>query len=335
MNKSKLEYVWLDGYSPTQSLRSKTKVVNDFSGKLEDCKMWNFDGSSTKQAQGDNSDCLLNPVAIYVDSTRVNGYIVMCEVLNSNSSAHSTNARATIVDDNNHFWFGFEQEYTLIDLETSRPVGFPMNGFPAPQGQYYCSVGASNAIGRQIIEEHLDTCIDAGLNIEGINAEVMMGQWEYQIFSKDAADAGDQIWVSRYLLEKISEKYNVKIDWNPKPVKGDWNGSGMHANFSNDILRTSGDKKVVENICESFRSVCEEHIKVYGAYNEQRLTGEHETQNIDSFSYGVSDRSASIRIPIETVKNGWKGRLEDRRPASNANPYEVASIIIKTVKNSQ
>lgn len=333
MNKSKLEYIWLDGYKPTQNLRSKTKIVSDFSGKLEDCKIWNFDGSSTKQAEGNNSDCILNPIAIYPDPQRINAYVVLNEVLNSDESPHISNARATIEDDN-EFWFGFEQEFTLIDLETNRPIGFPKNGYPKPQGPYYCSVGSQNSIGREIIEEHLNICIEAGLNIEGINAEVMIGQWEYQIFSTNPMEAGDQIWLARYFLERLTEQYNIKVDWGPKPIKGDWNGSGMHANFSNKILRETGDKKIFENICEAFEKTHKEHIKVYGANNELRLTGEHETQDINSFSYGVSDRSASIRIPLDTVKNGWKGRIEDRRPAANANPYEVASIIIKTVKSA-
>jgi glutamine synthetase len=333
MKKTKLEYIWLDGYKPTQNLRSKTMIVSDFSGKLEDCEVWSFDGSSTQQAVGNNSDCLLKPVALYPDPGRIDAYIVLTEVLNSDETPHPSNKRATI-DGDNDFWFGFEQEYTLIDLETNRPIGFPTNGYPEPQGQYYCSVGATNAIGRQIIEDHLDTCIQARLNIEGINSEVMMGQWEYQIFSKNATEACDQIWASRYFLERITEQYNVKVEWGPKPVKGDWNGSGIHANFSNKELRESGDKKIFDKICEEFKLTHKEHIAVYGAHNEDRLTGKHETQDINTFSYGVSDRSASLRIPIATVKNDWKGRIEDRRPASDANPYDVAAIIIKTVKKA-
>jgi glutamine synthetase len=333
MTKSKLEYIWLDGYTPTQSLRGKTKVVKNFTGKLEDCETWSFDGSSTKQASGNDSDCILKPVAIYPDPTRKNAYIVLNEVLNSDETAHVSNKRATI-DSDNDFWFGFEQEYILIDLETNKPIGFPKNGFPAPQGPYYCSVGANNAIGRQIVEEHLDICLEANLNIEGINGEVMMGQWEYQIFSKNAHEAADQIWVARYLLQRLCEQYNVKADFSPKPIDGDWNGSGMHANFSNKVLRKSGDKKIFDKICEALKAKHKEHIKVYGAGNEKRLTGAHETQSIDSFSYGVSDRGASIRIPLGTVQKGWKGRIEDRRPAANANPYEICAIIIDTVKKA-
>ena len=333
MRKAKLEYIWLDGYTPTQSLRSKTKIVNNFSGKLEDCEIWCFDGSSTQQAPGGSSDCLLQPVFICDDPQRKNGYLVMCEVLNPDGSPHISNGRSLIDDDDNDFWFGFEQEYFLWNPETDKPLGFPANGYPAPQGPYYCSVGATNAYGREIVEEHLDACLDAGLNIEGINAEVAAGQWEFQIFAKGAAEAGDQIWIARYLMERISEKYGISINWHPKPLGAlDWNGSGMHANFSNELLRTCGDKAVYEKVCEAFRPVVKQHIEVYGAYNNERLTGDHETAAITEFSYGVSDRGASIRIPIGTVEKGWKGWLEDRRPASNGDPYKIAARIIKTVK---
>ncbi len=335
MAKVKLEYIWLDGYKPTQSLRSKTKIVDDFGGSLEECPMWSFDGSSTEQAEGNSSDCLLKPVAIFPDPARKNGYLVMTEVLNADGTTHVSNGRALIDDDDNDFWFGFEQEYTLWDPETDKPLGFPATGYPAPQGQYYCSVGAANAFGRELVEEHLDYCLEAGINVEGINAEVMAGQWEFQTFAKGAKEAGDQTWVARYLLERTAEKYGVIINWHPKPVKGDWNGSGMHANFSNTLLRTAGSEDIYNSICEAFGPVVKEHIEVYGADNDQRLTGLHETQSIDKFSYGVSDRGASIRIPVATVVNDWKGWLEDRRPASNADPYKVAGRIIKTVKNAE
>ena len=333
MSKAKLEYIWLDGYQPTASLRSKTKIVTDFKGTLDDCPMWSFDGSSTRQAEGNSSDCLLKPVALYEDPDRKNGWLVMTEVLNADGTAHVSNGRATIDDDDDDFWFGFEQEYFLWDPETNLPLGFPRD--QTPQGQFYCSVGAKNAFGREMVEEHLDQCLEAGINVEGINAEVASGQWEYQCFAKGARQAGDEMWVSRSLLERLGEKYGLAIDWHPKPLGAtDWNGSGMHANFSNEVLRTCGSKETYEKICEAFRAVVKEHIAVYGAYNDQRLTGDHETQSIDEFSFGVSDRGASIRIPIMTVEQGWKGWLEDRRPASNGDPYKIASRIIKTVKSA-
>ena len=301
--------------------------------KLKDCPMWSFDGSSTLQAEGGSSDCLLKPVAIYPDPARTNGYLVMTEVLNADGTPHVSNGRSTIDDDDSDFWFGFEQEYFLWDPETKLPLGFPRD--QTPQGQFYCSVGASNAFGREMVEKHIDLCIDAGINIEGVNAEVAAGQWEFQCFAKGAKQAGDEMWVARYLLERLGEEYGLAINWHPKPLGAtDWNGSGMHANFSNEMLRTCGSKETYEQICEAFRPTVEEHIAVYGADNDKRLTGEHETAAITDFSYGVSDRGASIRIPLMTVEKNWKGWLEDRRPASNGDPYKIAAVIIKTVKSA-
>ncbi|XOV84066.1 MAG: glutamine synthetase beta-grasp domain-containing protein [bacterium] len=331
--KSKLEYIWLDGYHPTQSLRSKTQVRKDFGGTLEECPMWSFDGSSTRQAEGGDSDCLLQPVFICPDPDRKSAYLVMCEVLNADGTPHASNGRATIDDDDDDFWFGFEQEYFLWDMDTNLPPGFPHNGYPQPQGPYYCSVGAKNAYGRDCVEEHMDLCLEAGLNLEGINAEVAAGQWEFQVFAKSAKRAGDETWVARYLLERTGERYGYAINWHPKPLGDtDWNGSGMHANFSNSVMRESGKEETFTKICEAFGRNIERHISVYGEHNEHRLTGKHETQSIDMFSYGVSDRGASIRIPITTMTDGWVGRLEDRRTASNADPYKVAAAIVKTTK---
>ncbi|MDP6447102.1 MAG: glutamine synthetase beta-grasp domain-containing protein [Pirellulaceae bacterium] len=332
---AKLEYIWLDGYTPTQSLRSKTRVERDFDGTLEGCPLWSFDGSSTEQATGDDSDCLLKPVALFPDPGRKNSFLVMSEVLNADGSPHISNARATIEDDDDDFWFGYEQEYFLWDADTNRPPGFPAGGFPGPQGPYYCSVGANNAYGRDCVEEHLDMCLEAGVNVEGINAEVAAGQWEFQVFAKGAKRAGDETWIARYLLERAGERYGYAIEWHPKPLGAtDWNGSGMHANFSNGDMRDAGGQDTFTKICEAFGGVIDRHISVYGADNDQRLTGEHETQAIDKFSFGVSDRGASIRIPVATIDAGWKGRLEDRRPASNADPYKVAAAIVKTVRSA-
>ncbi|MBX2845987.1 MAG: glutamine synthetase beta-grasp domain-containing protein [Saprospiraceae bacterium] len=337
MGIAKLEYIWLDGFQPVQSLRSKTKIVKDFGGTLEECPMWSFDGSSTQQAEGGSSDCLLKPVRLFPDPGRKNGWLVMTEVLNPDGTPHESNGRATIDDEDKDFWFGFEQEYFLWDPSTNKPLGFPAEGYPEPQGQYYCSVGGKNAFGREIIEEHLDLCLEAGLNVEGINAEVAAGQWEFQTFDKGAKEAGDQIWLGRYLLERTAEKYGISIEYHCKPIKGDWNGSGMHANFSNTALRTAGNKETYDKVCTAFGAspeVIKRHIDAYGPENHLRLTGLHETQAIDKFSYGVSDRGASIRIPIATVESGWKGWLEDRRPNSAADPYKVAAEIVKTVKGA-
>lgn len=326
----KLEYVWLDGYQPEPNIRSKTKVVDSEPKKVDDCPGWAFDGSSTQQAEGHSSDCLLKPVRMIKDPGRKNASIVMCEVLNADGSVHSTNGRGSFEDDPD-LWLGFEQEYTI--MKDGRPLGFPVDGYPGPQGPYYCSVGIKNCVGRDIVEDHLDACLDAGLSVTGINAEVMKGQWEYQLFGKGAKQACDDLWLSRFFLHRVAEKHNVTIELHPKPVKGDWNGSGMHTNFSNTPIREKGGEDLIKGICEKFSKRHKEHIASYGSNNELRLTGLHETQSIHKFSYGVSDRGSSIRIPVGTVQNGWKGYLEDRRPASNADPYKVVREILATLRS--
>ena len=333
MTHYKFEYIWIDGIKPEPGLRSKTKVIamESFDGNVDQLPFWSFDGSSTQQAEGSSSDCVLKPVRSYPDSARKNAFLIVCEVLNADHTPHATNSRALIEDEDPGFWFGFEQEYVM--MVNDKPLGFPEDGYPAPQGPYYCAVGAKNVAGRDIVEEHLDACLDAGIGMTGINAEVMLGQWEYQVFGKGALKTGDDLIASRYLLHRITEKYGIEITLHPKPVKGDWNGSGMHVNFSNEAMRSEGGKELFKAICESFRPVHKEHIEVYGAYNDQRLTGLHETQSMDKFSYGVSDRGASIRIPVSTASN-WKGYLEDRRPASNGDPYMIANRVMLTVKGA-
>ena len=326
----KLEYIWLDGYQPEPSLRSKTKVVDSEPASPGECPDWAFDGSSTEQAEGSSSDCLLKPVRIVKDPGRKNASLVMCEVLAADGSVHPSNTRG-IFEDDGDFWFGFEQEYTL--MQHGVPLGFPDGGYPGPQGPYYCSVGFQNAAGRDVVESHLDVCLDAGLSVTGINAEVMKGQWEYQLFGKGAKTAADDLWISRYLLHRCAEEYGVTVSLHPKPIKGDWNGSGCHTNFSNTAIREQGGEDFIRGICDKFAGEHDAHIGDYGSDNEQRLTGLHETQAIDTFSYDVSDRGASIRIPVGTVQAGWKGYLEDRRPASNIDPYKVVARIIKTVNS--
>jgi glutamine synthetase len=331
MPKYKLEYIWLDGYEPTPNLRSKTtiKEFDDFP-TLAELPMWGFDGSSTRQAEGHSSDCGLKPVAVYPDSTRKNGVLVMAEVMLPNGDPHPTNARATILDDPGS-WFGFEQEYFLY--QNGRPLGFPAEGYPAPQGEYYTGVGYRNVgdVAREIVENHLDLCLDAGINHEGINAEVAKGQWEFQIFGKGSKKAADEMWVARYLLERLCEGYDVDVVWHCKPIKGDWNGSGMHCNFSTEYMRSEGGKAYFEELMAAFDKYKNEHIAVYGPDNHLRLTGLHETQSIDKFNYGIANRGASIRVPHSFVNSGYKGYLEDRRPNSAGDPYKIASRILQTV----
>ena len=334
MPKFKLEYIWLDGYTPVPNLRSKGMLKEyDSFPTLDQLPNWGFDGSSTKQAEGGSSDCVLKPVAVFPDASRNNGVLVMCEVMMPDGETpHPSNARATILDDPDT-WFGYEQEYFL--WEDGAPLGFPKGGFPSRgQGEYYCGVGYKNVgdVARQIVEEHLELCLEAGINHEGINGEVALGQWEFQIFGKGSKKCADEMWVARYILERLCEGYGVDVNYHCKPLgDSDWNGSGMHCNFSTKYMRETGGKEYFEALMAAFAKNLDEHIAVYGPDNHMRLTGLHETQSIDVFTYGLADRGASIRIPHSFMKNGYKGYLEDRRPNSQGDPYQISSRVLKTI----
>ena len=325
----KAEYIWIDGTEPSPSLRSKTKVLPNGS----DFPIWGFDGSSTNQAPGSNSDCVLRPVFSCPDPiSGGDNKLVMCEVLLPDMSPHPTNNRAACAEvaakhENQESWFGIEQEYTLFESDGKQPLGFPEGGFPEAQGPYYCSVGANYNFGRDVSEAHATACIDAGLGIAGTNAEVMPGQWEFQVGPLGPLEVSDQLWLSRWLLHRVAEEFGVVVSIDPKPVSGDWNGAGCHTNFSTKAMRES--YQPIIDACEALGKNITEHIENYGAGNDKRLTGLHETQSIDQFSYGVSDRGASIRIPWQ-VEVDQKGYLEDRRPASNMDPYLVTKLLIQT-----
>ncbi len=299
---------------------------------LEDVPLWNFDGSSTRQAEGSSSDCFLQPVALFPDPGRANAMLVMCEVLLPDGTPHPSNTRASIPDDPDA-WFGFEQEYFLY--KDGRPLGFPADGFPGPQGEYYTGVGYKNVgdVAREIVDTHIDLCLAAGINLEGVNAEVAKGQWEFQIFGKGSRRAADEVWIARYLLLRLCERYGIDINFHPKPlgVEHDWNGSGMHCNFSTKRMREIGGETYFAALMTAFDDRKDDHIAVYGPDNHMRLTGLHETAAIDEFTYGVANRGASIRIPWSFVQNDYRGYLEDRRPNSLGDPYCIAGRILETI----
>jgi glutamine synthetase len=323
----KAEYIWIDGTEPTARLRSKTRILPD-DGELP---IWGFDGSSTNQAPGAASDCVLKPVFSCPDPIRGGSDIlVLCEVLLTDMTPHPTNTRARLTPVAEEFagqesWFGIEQEYTFF--AAGRPLGFPDGGFPAPQGFYYCGVGSDEVYGRDIVEAHLDACLTAGLAISGINAEVMPGQWEFQVGPAGPLDVSDHLWVARWLLYRIAEDFDVSATLDPKPVKGDWNGAGAHTNFSTKAMREGYD--AIITACESLRDASPEHVAGYGAGIENRLTGMHETAPWSEYSYGVSNRGASVRIPWQ-VEVDKKGYLEDRRPNANCDPYVVTRLLVGT-----
>ena len=330
-----LEYVWLDGYK-TPNMRSKVKVL-PFNKKgeptLDDCPVWNFDGSSTMQAPGHSSECLLNPVRMY--DWAENHYLVLCEVTKEGTEGTTGNQRKVLRElqskfDAGEYWWGFEQEYFIT--KDFVPLGFPKGGYPKPQGLYYCGVGGNQVRGRELAEKHLKKCLEMGIQLTGTNAEVAVGQWEFQCFADDTLKACDDLWMSRYVLYRLSEEFGCDINLEPKPIHGDWNGSGCHTNFSNKTMRDTGGEAYFTKVLDQFAERHSQHIKAYGEDNDQRLTGLHETQHISKFSWGVGDRGASIRVPNAVEADGWKGYMEDRRPASNCDPYRVAAMIVEAVE---
>lgn len=334
--KSLVEYIWLDC---NKELRSKTRVYNKCINNIDEVLEWNFDGSSTGQASGKDSEIILKPCALFNDPFRdTNDKLVLCDTYYSDGISLENNFRYWANDIFNSKleeepWFGLEQEYFIINPSTNKPLGFPPNGEPKEQGQYYCGVGTGKAFGRNIADEHLKCCIKAGIKISGINAEVAPGQWEFQIGPCVGIEEGDHLWVARYLLHRVCENYNVFVTFDPKPVKGNWNGSGCHANYSTKKMRNGSDKNnglyYIDNAIEKLSKKHIEHMKIYGENNQERMTGMHETASYDKFTDDIANRRCSIRRGNDTVKNKC-GYFEDRRPASNCDPYLVTGILFKT-----
>lgn len=339
-----VEYIWLDGTKPSGQLRSKSRVLSlPTNPKVKDFPEWSFDGSSTQQAHGTDSDCILEPINFVLDPLYEGGdYLVLCEVLNPDRTIHESNKRALLRQvlekggAKAEPWLGFEQEYTMF--KKNIPLGWPEHGFPGMQGPYYCGVGSEQIFGRELANQHRTACIDAGILYYGMNAEVMPGQWEYQIGYRgiNGEDAGalnisDHTWIARWLMHRLSEDYNIHISHENKPVKGDWNGAGMHTNFSTKDMRDpKKGRKAIEDSLVKLEAKHKDHISQYGDKLEERLTGDHETSTIHKFSAGDANRGSSIRIPRPVAQKGY-GYIEDRRPGANADPYVVATLLVSTI----
>jgi glutamine synthetase len=341
-----LEYVWIDG---NDTLRSKNKIMSFENNNIDlsDIPLWNFDGSSTFQSTTIKSDIILKPVRVYKNPfiKFMTSYLILCECYNIDLTPHLTNKRHTCFTtyskcNKDEFLFGIEQEYILFERNKQNlsesgcnlPYMWKEHDNPeiGDQNPYYCSIGGDRNFGREIINKHLQLCLETGIEICGTNAEVMASQWEYQIGVCDALQVSDDLWMSRYILQRITEDYNCFVSFHPKPYKGKWNGSGGHTNVSTKEMRDENGIEYIYNACEKLKNKHLDHMLVYGKHNEERLSGIHETSHIDTFSYGVGDRTCSIRIPIN-VYNDKCGYLEDRRPASNLDPYLVTEILMKTI----
>lgn len=329
-----VDYVWIDGLD-SPLVRSKTKIVTPSvsqKGEMEiQIAEWTFDGSSTNQATTSNSELLLKPHRVYQLSEQ--HYIALCEVCDpASGEPHETNYRAVLRDKiaesgDKGLWVGFEQEFFIT--KNDKNVLWPKHGLPPQDTRYYCSSGGPIRH-RKLVREHATICNKAGISVVGYNTEVSPGQWEYQVFAEDPLKAADDLWVSRYILQLCCETYDIGIDWHPKPHEG-WNGSGCHTNFSTNSMRESGGEELFRAIMEAASAKHAEHMQNYGTLNRMRMTGKHETSSYDEFSWGVGSRNTSVRVPVPTSEE-WKGYAEDRRPASNCDPYKVVRCVLEYVE---
>lgn len=333
------EYIWLDGNNSFRSKCRTLEVKTQIDIEIDNLPLWTYDGSSTGQAGVSSSDITLQPVAVFSDPFRgQNSIFVLCATYDGDYNPLSNNHRHSAVrlfngDSDAQPWYGLEQEYFMMNPNTQRPLGFPQSGYPEPQGNYYCSVGTLNNFGRKIADLHYKMCLSSGVKISGINAEVAPGQWEFQVGPCEGISAGDHLMMARYILERVGEVSNISINYSPKPVKGDWNGSGCHVNYSTRHMRKGlGDKRGIDFIQDAIKNLegtHSDHMKIYGDGNEERMTGSCETSDYNNFSWGVGTRNTSVRIPRH-VNEDECGYFEDRRPAANIDPYLVTSKIFET-----
>ena len=332
-----LDYVWVDGLE-SPLVRSKTKIItasiNDAGETEVAIPEWNFDGSSTNQAATSDSERILQPQRVYQLSDK--HYAVLCEVClpDKDRTPHESNYRAKLRESTSDasgagsdLWLGFEQEFFITKKGVN--VLWPKEGEPPHDTRYYCSSGAPIKH-RRLIREFANLCNTVGISVVGYNTEVSPGQWEYQVFAKDPLKAADDLWMSRYLLQLSAETYDLGISWHPKPHEG-WNGSGCHVNFSTSEMREVGGKPVFDRILRKAEDNHSTDMESFGALNKYRMTGNHETSSYETFSSNIASRSVSMRIPHDTAES-WRGYVEDRRPASNCDPYRVSSCVLEYVR---
>ena len=357
------EYLWVSGKDTHHDLRSKVRTlpsstfaaIPDSEFKKFDDRhtidrlanmfpMWSFDGSSTDQAlcckgKGENTEIYIQPRRVWPhpfpfkhNGVEIRTFLVLSECffpeLPLRPTGDNTRHIACGVFDKmleTKPWFAMEQEYVIMDPKTKRPFNWPENGFPSPQGPYYCSNGAA-AWGRHIAEEHLAACVYMGVRISGLNAEVLPSQWEYQVGPSTGIEAGDHAVAARWLLIRVAAQHGLDIAFESKPVRGDWNGSGMHTNYSTEEMRKAGGIAAIHAAIAKIDPNHPRDVLLYGDDNKVRLTGLHETSSMTKFTSGVGTRNTSCRIPVQCAADGC-GYLEDRRPSASADPYLVTATL--------
>ena len=329
-----IEYIWIDA---NNHFRSKTRLItNSLIINLSSVPNWNYNGSSTGQTDSDNSEVTLIPVFLCPDPFRLQNHkLVYCityhdgKALENNYYNKAINIFDTVSVGFYKPWFGMEQEFFIMDKISKMPVEYSKNN---KQGKYYCNIDECPKVERKIMEEFLSKAIDANLNICGINAEAAQGQWEFQIGPCLGIEIGNHMMIARYILCRVAHEHHCTIDFSPKPLGNDWNGSGCHINYSTFHTRSGNQDKnqtgldVIHDYIKSLEKVHHEMIQCYGKDNELRMTGHHETASISDFSHSVGGTTTSIRIGKNVEKNKY-GYFEDRRPAANCDPYLVSCLL--------
>lgn len=231
-------------------------------------------------------------------------------------------------------WFGIEQDYCILDKDSRWPLGWSNKpqGYPKHNDDASYCVGADRCFGRRIVNAHYKACLYAGVELCGISGENMPAQWQFQVGPLDGVTCADHVWMARYLLHRVAEEFGVLVTFDPKPVEG-WAGSGSHHNFSTKEMREEGGIEHIKIAIEKLAKRHALHMRNYdprgGADNKRRLTGKHQTSDLEAFSAGVADWKSSINIPRK-VDEEKMGYLEDRRPAANCDPYLVTDLIVRT-----
>lgn len=325
------EYIWLDAKGTP---RSKTRMLPD--GVLgvsvaEDLPSWQYDGSSTGQAELGSSDVLLRPVRIFRNPFSSSGRAlwILCETFADPTTPHPTNYRARAREvfaetSSLSLQFGFEQEFFCAE------GGFNEEELSLYSSNAYCGAGYDAVRIRGFMEEAERHALGMGLSITGKNMEVVPGQGEFQVFGSDL-NACDHLVLLRYLLLRQGEVSKLHVTFAPKPYPS-LNGSGCHTNISTAQTRSEGGLEAIHKILQ--HGLMPDHtsfMEVWGEDNDKRMTGDCETSDPSKFTWNERNRGASVRIPLLTVLNG-KGYFEDRRPASSMDPYQVSSHLAKSIK---
>lgn len=326
-----IEYVWIDGQGGMRSkTRNEINLTSD--STISQVRPWNFDGSQTYQATESNSEIILKPIRLFDDPFRKFPHkLVLCETCNPDMTPTTYNKRKDAVSKfdqkpETNPWYGLECEFYLMKTEdtyvSTTPIAKTKDGSYNSARDYYCGTGSKSIWGRDIVEAIVNACKYAGINIASFNAEAGPSQWKYTVGICNGIEIADHVWMSRYIAHRVSELYGAQININPKPRDAD-KGSAMNINYSNKAMRTNNSKDyLINTIIPKLQATHNECMAVYGADNDKRLGDKY-----SSFTYGVADRTASVRIPSMTGQY-----FEDRRPGANIDPYTVASLLFDIIE---